>query len=47
MTLQPPSFHPHGLSDADFDEIFTKNVPVIFAFHGYPTLIHKLNVPSN
>jgi xylulose-5-phosphate/fructose-6-phosphate phosphoketolase len=42
MTLQPASVHPHGLSDPAFDEIFTKNRPVIFAFHGYPTLIHKL-----
>ncbi len=42
MKLQPASEHPHGLSDADFDEIFTRDVPVIFAFHGYPTLIHRL-----
>ncbi len=42
MRLQPPSEHPHGLSDADFDELFTTNKPVIFAFHGYPWLIHRL-----
>ncbi|CAK0781121.1 putative phosphoketolase [Gammaproteobacteria bacterium] len=42
MKLQPPSEHPHGLSDMDFDEIFTKDKPVIFAFHGYPWLIHRL-----
>jgi xylulose-5-phosphate/fructose-6-phosphate phosphoketolase len=42
MKLQPQSEHPHGLSDADFDMLFTKNKPLIFAFHGYPWLIHKL-----
>ena len=42
MKLQPPSEHPHGLSDTDFDEIFTRDKPVIFAFHGYPWLIHRL-----
>jgi xylulose-5-phosphate/fructose-6-phosphate phosphoketolase len=42
MTLQPPSEHPHGLSDQEFDAMFTINRPVIFAFHGYPTLIHRL-----
>jgi xylulose-5-phosphate/fructose-6-phosphate phosphoketolase len=42
MTLQPKSEHPHGLSDADFDELFTKDKPVIFAYHGYPWLIHRL-----
>jgi xylulose-5-phosphate/fructose-6-phosphate phosphoketolase len=42
MKLQPPSAHPHGLSDADFDAMFTTDVPVIFAFHGYPALIHRL-----
>jgi len=42
MTLQPKSEHPHGISDADFDGIFTKDKPVIFAFHGYPLLIHRL-----
>jgi len=42
MTLQPSTEHPHGLRDADFDSIFTKNKPVVFAFHGYPVLIHRL-----
>ncbi len=42
MKLQPQSEHPHGLSDIDFDELFTKDKPVIFAFHGYPWLIHRL-----
>ena len=42
MTLQPSSEHPHGLADEDFDELFTVDRPVIFAFHGYPTLIHRL-----
>jgi xylulose-5-phosphate/fructose-6-phosphate phosphoketolase len=42
MTLQPRSEHPHGLSDKDFDMIFTRDKPIIFAFHGYPWLIHRL-----
>ena len=42
MKLQPASEHPHGLSDRDFDVLFTKDKPVIFAFHGYPWLIHRL-----
>jgi len=42
MRLQPPSEHPHGLSDVDFDELFTKDKPVIFAYHAYPWLIHRL-----
>lgn len=42
MTLQPRSEHPHGLSDAQFDVLFTTNKPIIFAFHGYPWLIHRL-----
>jgi xylulose-5-phosphate/fructose-6-phosphate phosphoketolase len=42
MTLQTPSEHPHGLSDRDFDSMFTVDRPVIFAYHGYPTLIHRL-----
>lgn len=42
MTLQPPSEHPHGLADADFDSIFTTDKPILFAFHGYPWLIHRL-----
>ena len=42
MTLQPASEHPHGLSDRDFDSLFTTNKPIVFAFHGYPWLIHRL-----
>ncbi len=42
MTLQPASEHPHGLSDKEFDLLFTTDKPVIFAFHGYPWLIHRL-----
>jgi len=42
MKLQPPIEHPHGLSDTDFDELFTKDRPVIFAYHAYPWLIHRL-----
>jgi xylulose-5-phosphate/fructose-6-phosphate phosphoketolase len=42
MKLQPTSEHPHGLSDNDFDSLFTRDKPVIFAFHGYPWLIHRL-----
>jgi xylulose-5-phosphate/fructose-6-phosphate phosphoketolase len=42
MTLQPSSEHPHGLSDHDFDALFTADKPIIFAFHGYPWLIHRL-----
>jgi xylulose-5-phosphate/fructose-6-phosphate phosphoketolase len=42
MTLQPEHQHPHGLSDADFDALFTTEKPVIFAYHGYPWLIHRL-----
>ena len=42
MTLQPASEHPHGLSDAAFDALFTVDRPIVFAFHGYPSLIHKL-----
>ncbi len=42
MTLTPRKEHPHGLSDIDFDVIFTKDKPVIFAYHGYPWLIHRL-----
>ncbi|MRV72509.1 phosphoketolase [Duganella sp. FT92W] len=41
-TLQPPHAHPHGLSDPAFDALFTTDKPVIFAYHGYPTLIHRL-----
>lgn len=42
LKLERQSEHPHGLSDRDFDSLFTKNKPVIFAFHGYPWLIHRL-----
>jgi len=42
MKLQPSTEHPHGLTDADFDELFTKDKPIIFAFHAYPWLIHRL-----
>ena len=42
MKLQPQSEHPHGLSDVEYDSLFTKDTPVIFAFHGYRTLIHEL-----
>jgi len=40
--LQPPTEHPHGLSDRDFDSLFTQSKPIIFNFHGYPLLIHRL-----
>ena len=42
MKLQPHSEHPHGLTDEDYDALFTKDKPIIFAFHGYPTLVHEL-----
>src|SRR5437870_8263447 len=42
MTIQPATEHPHGLSDREFDSIFTIDKPVIFAYHGYPWLIHRL-----
>jgi xylulose-5-phosphate/fructose-6-phosphate phosphoketolase len=42
MKLQPSSEHPHGLSDAAFDALFTRDRPVIFAFHAYPWLVHRL-----
>jgi xylulose-5-phosphate/fructose-6-phosphate phosphoketolase len=42
MTLQPSAEHPHGLSDWDFDTLFTTDKPIVFAFHGYPWLIHRL-----
>jgi xylulose-5-phosphate/fructose-6-phosphate phosphoketolase len=47
MRLQPSSEHPHGLSDRDFDALFTTDRPVIFAYHGYPTLIHRLTYRRN
>jgi len=42
MVLEPRTEHPHGMEDRDFDELFTRDKPVIFAYHGYPTMIHKL-----
>jgi xylulose-5-phosphate/fructose-6-phosphate phosphoketolase len=42
MRLQPDSEHPHGLSDREFDTLFTQDRPVVFAYHGYPWLIHRL-----
>ncbi|MEO5657080.1 MAG: phosphoketolase family protein, partial [Nitrospiria bacterium] len=42
MALQPQSEHPHGLSDHDFDALFTRDKPIVFAYHGYPSLIHRL-----
>jgi xylulose-5-phosphate/fructose-6-phosphate phosphoketolase len=42
MRLEPDTEHPHGMSDAEFDSLFTTGRPVIFAYHGYPTLIHRL-----
>jgi xylulose-5-phosphate/fructose-6-phosphate phosphoketolase len=47
MVLQPASEHPHGLSDREFDELFTCDRPIIFAFHGYPWLIHRLTYRRN
>jgi xylulose-5-phosphate/fructose-6-phosphate phosphoketolase len=42
MRLQPAEEHPHGLSDTEFDTLFTTNKPIVFAYHGYPWLIHRL-----
>ena len=42
MRLQPETEHPHGLSDAEFDALFTADRPIVFAYHGYPWLIHRL-----
>jgi xylulose-5-phosphate/fructose-6-phosphate phosphoketolase len=42
MALQPPSEHPHGLPDREFDQLFTRDKPIVFAYHGYPSLIHRL-----
>jgi len=47
MTLQPKEEHPHGLTDVEFDELFTKDKPIIFAYHGYPWLIHRLTYKRN
>ena len=43
MTLEPIEEHPHGLSNRDFDTIFTTDKPIIFAYHGYPWLIHRMS----
>ena len=42
MRLQPDTEHPHGLSDQEFDALFTPDRPIVFAYHGYPWLIHRL-----
>jgi xylulose-5-phosphate/fructose-6-phosphate phosphoketolase len=47
LKLQSASEHPHGLSDADYDALFTTDKPVIFAFHGYPSLVHRLTHPRS
>lgn len=47
MKLEPDTEHPHGLSDPDFDSLFTTDTPIIFAFHGYPWLIHRLTYRRN
>ena len=47
MKLQPESEHPNGLPDKDFDALFTTDKPIIFAFHGYPWLIHRLTYRRN
>jgi xylulose-5-phosphate/fructose-6-phosphate phosphoketolase len=47
MKLQPQIEHPHGLSDQEFDLLFTKDKPIVFAFHGYPWLIHRLTYRRN
>jgi xylulose-5-phosphate/fructose-6-phosphate phosphoketolase len=47
MRLQPETLHPHGLSDQQFDALFTTGQPVIFAYHGYPSLIHRLTYRRN
>ncbi len=47
MRLQPDTEHPHGLSDLDFDALFTADKPVVFAYHGYPSLIHRLTYRRN
>src|SRR5260370_29238697 len=48
MVLEPRTEHPHGMEDRDFDDLFTRDRPVVFAYHGYPTMIHKLTYrPKN
>jgi xylulose-5-phosphate/fructose-6-phosphate phosphoketolase len=47
MTMQPREEHPHGLTEKEFDSLFTTDKPIIFAFHGYPYLIHRLSYRRN
>jgi len=47
MRLQPQSEHPHGLSDRDYDQLFTREKPIVFGFHGYPSLVHGLTYRRN
>jgi xylulose-5-phosphate/fructose-6-phosphate phosphoketolase len=47
MKLQPASEHPNGVTDQEFDSLFTTDKPIVFAFHGYPTLIHRLTYRRN
>ena len=47
MRLQPQSEHPHGLSDMDYDQLFTRDKPIVFGFHGYPSLVHGLTYRRN
>jgi xylulose-5-phosphate/fructose-6-phosphate phosphoketolase len=47
MKLQPEEEHPNGLTDAEFDTLFTTTKPIVFAYHGYPTLIHRLTYRRN
>jgi xylulose-5-phosphate/fructose-6-phosphate phosphoketolase len=47
MRLQPAAEHPHGMTDAEYDALFTPDKPVIFAYHGYPALIHRLTYSRN
>jgi xylulose-5-phosphate/fructose-6-phosphate phosphoketolase len=47
MTLQSPTEHPHGVSDREFDALFTTDKPIVFAYHGYPWLIHRLTYRRN
>ncbi len=47
MRLQPQSEHPHGLSDTDYDQLFTRDKPIVFGFHGYPSLVHGLTYRRN
>ena len=47
MKLQPSTEHPHGLSDTDYDSLFTKDKHIIFGFHGYPWLVHKADLQTD